>query len=90
MRSELRRCLVCRCLNHRHLLFRLQKQGQGPVWVRSAHAGAASVYLCMHSGCLDRLQKRRLLQKRWGEIPDDVIRVLCANLRQALPSDKHG
>ncbi|MGE3728751.1 MAG: DUF448 domain-containing protein, partial [Candidatus Sericytochromatia bacterium] len=63
MRTELRRCLVCRCLNHRDLLFRLQRQlPSGPFHVGSS--GGPSVYLCMHLGCLDKLQKRRLLQKR--------------------------
>jgi predicted RNA-binding protein YlxR (DUF448 family) len=85
MLSELRRCLVCRCLNHRHLLFRLQKLPQGGVErVSSALSFGASLYVCQTLGCLQKLQKRRLLQKQWKTLQEQDVSLLCLELSDSL------
>lgn len=85
MRPGIRRCLACRCLNHRDLLFRFQLRADKLHKVRSAETGGPSVYICRNHDCLEKSLKRRLLQKRWKQLTEAEIHSLITALKSQLP-----
>jgi len=54
-------------------MFRIQKQDLGPQWVKTNAPGGPSLYVCQNANCLERMQRKRYLQKRWGTIPEQDL-----------------
>ena len=84
MRAGLRRCLVCRCLNHRQLLFQIQYRANELNWVRSPSARGGSLYVCQNRECVQKLETRRLLQKCWPGLSASAVSALTVTLAETL------
>jgi predicted RNA-binding protein YlxR (DUF448 family) len=89
MRANLRRCVVCRCVNHRDLLFRIQYAGVTGDNVAPATQNGSALYLCQDLSCLQQLEKRRLLQKHWKGLEHEQARHLAITLAARLQDSEN-
>jgi predicted RNA-binding protein YlxR (DUF448 family) len=82
-RPILRRCVACRQLLDRNLLWRIVRDHRDGVLLEQGMGRSA--YLCPQESCLEEAQRRKRLQKALRcQVPDTVM----ATLKQRLVPDQ--
>lgn len=75
----LRRCVACRTLRDRQLLWRLIRQADGSIALDLGMGRSA--YLCPDRNCLEEAKRRKRLQRSLrAQIADSIIATLDARL----------
>ncbi|MCX5969416.1 MAG: YlxR family protein [Cyanobacteria bacterium] len=78
-RPVLRRCVACRSLQDRQLLWRLIRQADGSIALDLGMGRSA--YLCRDRACLEEAKRRKRLQRSLrAQIADSIIATLDARL----------
>jgi hypothetical protein len=78
-RPVLRRCVACRDLRDRQLLWRLIRQADGSIALDQGMGRSA--YLCPDRACLEEARRRKRLQRSLrSQIADSIIATLDARL----------
>ncbi|MFZ0406525.1 MAG: YlxR family protein [Cyanobium sp.] len=78
-RPVLRRCVACRDLRDRQLLWRLIRQVDGSITLDQGMGRSA--YLCPDRACLEEAKRRKRLQRSLRcQIADSIIATLDARL----------
>ena len=78
-RPVLRRCVACRNLRDRQLLWRLIRQADGSIALDLGMGRSA--YLCPDRACLEEAKRRKRLQRSLrAQIADSIIATLDARL----------
>jgi predicted RNA-binding protein YlxR (DUF448 family) len=81
-RPVMRRCVACRALKDRRLLWRVVRLAGGGIALD--HGMGRSAYLCRSRSCLEEARRRKRVQRALRcQIPDSVI----ATLGDRLMSD---
>ena len=85
-RPVLRRCVACRELLDRSLLWRVIRDHRDGVLLDQGMGRSA--YLCPQESCLEEAQRRKRLQKALRcQVPDSVLEVLRERLKSDTESD---
>jgi len=78
-RPVLRRCVSCRSLQDRQLLWRLIRQADGSIALDLGMGRSA--YVCRDRACLEEAKRRKRLQRSLrSQIADSIIATLDARL----------
>ena len=81
-RPILRRCVACRQLLDRRLLWRVVRDHRDGILLDAGMGRSA--YLCPEEGCLDEARRRKRLQKALRcQVPDAVLATLEERLSSA-------
>ena len=81
-RTILRRCVACRQLLDRRLLWRVVRDHRDGILLDAGMGRSA--YLCPEEGCLDEARRRKRLQKALRcQVPDAVLATLEERLSSA-------
>tara|TARA_B100000029_G_scaffold480878_1_gene529360 strand:- start:422 stop:700 length:279 start_codon:yes stop_codon:yes gene_type:complete len=82
-RTILRRCVACRKLFNRELLFKVTRDYQGGVVLDGGMGRSA--YLCRHEDCLEEACRRKRLQKALRcQVPVTVVEMLQKRLNRCI------
>ena len=85
-RPVLRRCVACRELFDRSILWRVIRDHRDGVLLDQGMGRSA--YLCRKESCLEEAQRRKRLQKALRcQVPDSVLEVLRERLKSDTESD---
>ena len=85
-RPVLRRCVACRELFDRSMLWRVIRDHRDGVLLDQGMGRSA--YVCRKESCLEEAQRRKRLQKALRcQVPDSVLEVLRERLKSDTESD---
>ena len=73
MQPNLRMCLSCRKLFDRREMSRFVKTEDGVIFDRTGKRDGRGAYICADSECLDRLKRKKLLNRVFSCKVDDTI-----------------
>lgn len=78
MKKDIRRCVQCRVMNHRLLMFQLSLSEERQ-WQLGAGPGR-SWYLCRWPDCIQRAAKNKNWLKKYAQRSFSGWQILCADL----------